>query len=58
MNSIADRWERASKKCKCSKRAVQIAKSYSNEGFIGYNDPLESVFLTVIKESPKLKFIP
>jgi hypothetical protein len=46
VNSIADRWERASKRYPCSKRVVQIAKSYSSEGFVGCNDPMESVLFS------------
>jgi hypothetical protein len=34
VNSIADRWERASKKYKYGKMVVQIAKSYSGEGLL------------------------
>lgn len=45
-NSIAGRWERAAKKYPCGKRLVRIAKSYSSEGFIGCNDPLESVLFS------------
>jgi hypothetical protein len=47
VNSIADRWERAAKKYKCGKRVVQISKSYSSEGFVGCNDPLESVMFSI-----------
>jgi len=52
-NSIADRWERASKKYKCSKRMVELAKSYSSEGFVGCNDPLESVLFSIAVEMQK-----
>jgi hypothetical protein len=53
VNSIADRWERASKGYKCGKRVVQIAKSYSSEGFVGCNDPLESVLFSIAVEMQK-----
>ena len=53
VNSIADRWERASKKYKCGKRVVEIAKSYSSEGFMGCNDPLESVLFSAVVEMQK-----
>jgi len=45
---IADRWERSSKKYKCNKRVVEITKCYSSEGFMGYNDPLESVLFSAM----------
>jgi hypothetical protein len=48
VNGIADRWERAAKKYKCGKRVVQIAKSYSSEGFVGCDDPLESVLFSIV----------
>lgn len=54
VNCIADRWERASKKYKCGKRVVQIAKKYSSEGFVGCNDPLESVLFSAMMEVGKL----
>ena len=44
VNKIADRWQRASKKFKCEKRVVELAKSYSSEFFKGCNDPLDAVF--------------
>lgn len=53
VNSIADRWGRASKKYKCGKRVVQIAKSYSSEGFMACNDPLESVLFSAMMEMQK-----
>ena len=53
VNSIADRWERASKRYPYSKRGVQIAKSYSSEGFVGCNDPLESVLFSIGVEMQK-----
>ena len=53
VNEIADRWGRASKKYKCGKRVVQIAKSYSSEGFMGCNDPLESVLFSIMVEMQK-----
>jgi len=53
VNSIADRWERAAKKYPCGKRVVQIAKSYSSEGFVGCNDPLESVLFSIGVEMQK-----
>jgi hypothetical protein len=53
VNSIADRWERASKKYTCGKRVVQIAKSHSSEGFVGCNDPMESVLFSVMMEMVK-----
>jgi hypothetical protein len=52
-NRIADRWERASKKYKCGKRVVQVAKRYSSEGFVGCNDPMESVLFSVGVEMQK-----
>ena len=53
VHRIADRWERASKKIKCGKRVVQIAKSYSSEGFVGCNDPMESVLVSIGVEMQK-----
>jgi len=53
VNSIAGHWERASQKYKCSKRLVEIAKKYSSEGFMGCNDPLESVLFSAIIELQK-----
>jgi len=53
VNSIADRWERAAKKYPCGKRVVQIARSYSSEGFVGCNDPLESVLFSIGVEMQK-----
>ena len=53
VNTITDRWERASKKYKCGKRVVQIARSYSSEGFMGCNDPLESVLFSIMVEMQK-----
>jgi hypothetical protein len=50
VNSIADRWERAAKKYPCGKRVVEIAKKYSSEGFMGCNDPLESVIFSAAME--------
>jgi hypothetical protein len=55
VNRIADRWERASKKYKCSKRMVENAKKYSSEGFVGCNDPLESVLFSIAVELQKEK---
>jgi hypothetical protein len=54
VNSIADRWERASKKYKCGKGVVKISKMYSSEGFVGCNDPLESVLFSAAVEMQKL----
>lgn len=62
MNSIADRWERASKGYKCGKRVIEIAKMYSSEGFMGCNDPLESVLFSMAveiqkeRENPQLSY--
>jgi hypothetical protein len=53
VNQTAERWGRASKKYKCGKRVVQIAKSYSSEGFMGCNDPLESVLFSAMMEMQK-----
>jgi len=53
VNSIADRWERAAKKYPCGKRVVRIARSYSSEGFVGCNDPLESVLFSIGVEMQK-----
>ena len=53
VNSIADRWERASKRYKCNKRVFEIAKKYSSEGFMGCNDPLESVLFSIAVEMQK-----
>lgn len=54
VNEIASRWERTSKKYKCDKRVVEIAKKYSSEGFMGCNDPLESVLFSSVVELQKL----
>jgi len=48
VNSIADRWERASRGKRYSRRMVELAKSYSSEGFMGCNDPLESVLFSAV----------
>jgi hypothetical protein len=53
VNSIADRWERASKRYPRSKRVVEMAKKYSSEGFVGCNDPLESVLFSITVEMQK-----
>jgi hypothetical protein len=53
VNNIADRWERVAKKYKCGKRVAQVAKSYSSEGFVGCNDPLESVLFSIGVEMQK-----
>jgi hypothetical protein len=53
VNEITGRWERASKKYKCGKRVAQVAKSYSSEGFVGCNDPLESVLFSSMAELQK-----
>jgi hypothetical protein len=53
VNSIADRWECASKKYKCGKRVAQVAKRYSSEGFVGCNAPLESVLFSATMETQK-----
>jgi hypothetical protein len=58
VNSIADRWERASKGYKCGKRVVQIAKSYSSEGFVGCNDPLESVLFSIAVQKERENSLP
>lgn len=52
-NEIASRWERAAKKYKCDKRMAEIAKKYSSEGFMGCDDPLESVLFSVMVEMHK-----
>jgi hypothetical protein len=53
VNSIANRWERASKKYQCGKRVAQVAKRYSSEGFVGCDDPLESVLFSIGVEMQK-----
>jgi hypothetical protein len=53
VNEIASRWERASKRYKYGKRVVEIAKRYSSEGFVGCNDPLESVLFSAAVEMQK-----
>jgi hypothetical protein len=54
VNSIADRWDRASKNYKCDKSMVEISKKYSSEGFMGCNAPLESVLFFAAVEMQKL----
>mgnify|MGYP001034247486 CR=1 FL=1 len=53
VNEIAGRWERAAKKYRCGRRVVQVAKMYSSEGFMGCNDPLESVLFSICVEMQK-----
>jgi hypothetical protein len=53
VNEIAGRWERASKRYKCDKRIAEIAKKYSSEGFVGCDDPLESVLFSAMMEMGK-----
>jgi hypothetical protein len=53
VNEIAGRWERAAKKYRYGKRVVRIAKMYSSEGFMGCNDPLESVLFSSMVELRK-----
>ena len=53
VNEIASRWERASKRYPCGKSVVEIAKKYSSEGFVGCNDPLESVLFSICVEMQK-----
>jgi hypothetical protein len=53
VNEIADRWARASKKYRNGKRVVEISKKYSSEGFMGCNDPLESVLFSAAVELRK-----
>jgi hypothetical protein len=43
VNSIADRWERAAEKYTCGKRMARVARRCPGEGFMGCNDPMESV---------------
>ena len=50
---LADCWERAAKRYPCQKRLVQIVKSYSSEGFVGCNDPLESILFSAMMEIEK-----
>jgi hypothetical protein len=52
VNHIAARWERASKKYRC-KSVARIAKTCSSEGFVGCNDPLESVLFSIGVEMQK-----
>ncbi len=53
VNGIADRWERAAKRYRCKKNVARIAKQYSSEGFMGCNDPLESVLFSLCVEMQK-----
>lgn len=53
VNEIAGHWERASKKYKCGKSEVQIARMYSSEGFVGCNDPMEPVLFPIGVEMQK-----
>jgi len=53
MNSIAGRWERAAQRYPCGKRVVQVAKRYLSEGFVGCNDPVESVLFSIAVEMQK-----
>ena len=53
VNEIASRWERAAKRYPCGKRVAEIAKKYSSEGFMGCNDPLESVLFSIGVEMQK-----
>ncbi len=53
VNSVADRWERAAKKFKCGKRVARVVKRYSSEGFVGCNDPMESVLFSIGVEMQK-----
>jgi hypothetical protein len=41
------------KKYKCGRRVVQAAKMYSCEGFMGCNDPPESVLFSIGVEMQK-----
>ncbi|HSA38640.1 MAG TPA: hypothetical protein P5013_07120 [Methanoregula sp.] len=52
-NLIADRWERAARRYRCRKRVVELARMYSSEGFMGCNDPLESVLFSACVELQK-----
>jgi len=56
VNEIASRWERVSKKYRCGKRVAEMAKMYSSEGFVGCNDPLESVLFSVAVEMQKIEY--
>jgi hypothetical protein len=53
VNHIADRWERAAKRYKCGTRVARVARRYSSEGFMGCNDPLESVLFSIGVEMQK-----
>jgi hypothetical protein len=53
VNEIAGRWERASRKYRCRTSVARIAKMYSSEGFMGCNDPLESVLFSICVEMQK-----
>jgi hypothetical protein len=55
VNEIAGRWERAAKKYRGGKRVARVAKMYSSEGFMGCNDPLESVLFSIGVEMQKEK---
>ncbi len=53
VHEIAGRWERAAKKYPCGTRVARIARTYSSEGFMGCNDPLESVLFSICVEMQK-----
>jgi len=55
---IAERWERAARRTKHPKHAKRmygIAMKYASEGFMGCNDPLESVLFSACVELQKEK---
>ena len=55
-NIIAERWERAARRTrhkKHAKRMAGLAKKYASEGFMGCNDPLESVLFSACVELQK-----
>jgi hypothetical protein len=53
---IAERWERAARRTGHAKQAqgmYELAKKYASEGFMGCNEPLESVLFSACVELQK-----
>ena len=53
---VAERWERAARRTKHAKHAKRMygmAREYASEGFVGCNDPLESVLFSACVELQK-----
>ncbi len=48
VNIIAERWERVARRYRGAKRMPELARSYSSEGFMGCNDPLESALFSAL----------